>query len=382
MMKLNFIDELLDGVEIVWKRLGEVTTIKTGQSVSKQLISTNPGKYPVINSGREPLGFINKWNTDNDPIGITTRGAGVGSITWVESKYFRGNLNYSVTINSNQKINVRYLYHLLLEMQADIKALCTFVGIPALNAGNLKELKIPIPCPENPEKSLEIQEEIVRILDTFTELTAEITAELTARKKQYNYYREQLLSFEEGEVEWKPLGKIADYEQPTKYLVKSTNYSDNFDTPVLTAGKTFILGYTDEINGIYSASKSPVIIFDDFTTANKWVNFDFKAKSSAMKMITSKNESKVLLKYIYYWINTLPNDLIVGDHKRQWISNYSNKLIPIPPLGEQTRIVSILDKFEVLISSITEGLPREIELRQKQYEYYRNMLLSFPKEGV
>nr|WP_274595196.1 restriction endonuclease subunit S [Enterococcus faecium] len=164
--------------------------------------------------------------------------------------------------------------------------------------------------------------------------------------------------------------------------MKSTNYSDNFDTPVLTAGKTFILGYTDEISGIYSASKSPVIIFDDFTTANKWVDFDFKAKSSAMKMITSKNESKVLLKYIYYWINTLPNDLIVGDHKRQWISNYSNKLIPIPPLGEQTRIVSILDKFEALTSSITEGLPREIELRQKQYEYYRNMLFSFPKEGV
>ena len=117
----NYLDKLLDGVEVEWKALGVVTTIKTGQSVSKQIISVNPGDYPVINSGREPLGFINEWNIDNDPIGVTTRGAGVGSITWQEGKYFRGNLNYSVTINSNQQISIRYLYHLLLEMQSDIQ---------------------------------------------------------------------------------------------------------------------------------------------------------------------------------------------------------------------------------------------------------------------
>ena len=123
-------------------------------------------------------------------------------------------------------------------------------------------------------------------------------------------------------VEWKALGEVTKYEQPTKYLVQSTNYSDDFTTPVLTAGKTFILGYTDEVNGIYRASKTPVIIFDDFTTANKWVDFDFKAKSSAMKMITSISDSKFILKYIYYWLNTLPSELIDGDHKRQWISNF------------------------------------------------------------
>lgn len=179
------------------------------------------------------------------------------------------------------------------------------------------------------------------------------------------------------EVEWKKLGEVADYEQPTKYLVESNNYSDDFETPVLTAGKTFILGYTDEINGIYKASEKPVIIFDDFTTANKWVDFDFKAKSSAMKMIISKDESITLLRCIYHWINTLPSGLVEGDHKRQWISNYSNLLIPIPPLAEQARIVSILDKFDTLTASISEGLPKEIELRKKQYEYYREQLLMF-----
>ncbi|MCY4250491.1 MAG: hypothetical protein OXC82_08690, partial [Rhodobacteraceae bacterium] len=99
------------------------------------------------------------------------------------------------------------------------------------------------------------------------------------------------------------LGDVSKYEQPTKYLVKSQVYDEEFETPVLTAGKTFILGYTDEVNGIYKASLNPVIIFDDFTTANKWVDFDFKAKSSAMKMITSSDETKVSLKYIYYWLN-------------------------------------------------------------------------------
>ena len=171
-----------------------------------------------------------------------------------------------------------------------------------------------------------------------------------------------------AEVKWIPLGDVADYEQPTKYLVNSTVYNDNYPTPVLTAGKTFILGYTNEDEGIYFASKSPVIIFDDFTTANKWVDFDFKAKSSAMKMITSKNEKFALLKYIYYWLNTLPNNQTDGDHKRQWISNYANKLIPIPPLSVQTEIVKILDALTALTS--------ELILRRKQYEYYREKLLS------
>ena len=191
MTKVNFLTKLIDGAEVEWKPLGTLTKIKTGQSVNKQMINDNPGQYPVINSGRDPLGFIDQWNTDDDPIGITTRGAGVGSITWQEGKYFRGNLNYSVTIKDYREVSTRFLYHLLLHMQTEIQALCTYDGIPALNAGNLKELFLPIPCPSNPKKSLEIQGEIVRILDTFTELTAE----LTARKQQYNYYRDLLLSF-------------------------------------------------------------------------------------------------------------------------------------------------------------------------------------------
>ena len=181
-------------------------------------------------------------------------------------------------------------------------------------------------------------------------------------------------------VEWVPLGNVTSYEQPTAYLVKSAIYHDSFPTPVLTAGKTFILGYTDESGGIYPASRSPVIIFDDFTTTNKWVDFDFKAKSSAMKMITSSDERRFSLKYVYYWLNTLPNEAAEGDHKRHWISDFCAKKIPIPcpedqqkSLAIQVEIVRILDAFTALTAELTA----ELTARKKQYNHYRDHLLNF-----
>ncbi len=182
---------------------------------------------------------------------------------------------------------------------------------------------------------------------------------------------EQLLNGEN--VEWKPLGEVCEYEQPSKYLVSSTMYNDSYPIPVLTAGKSFILGYTNENFGIYKASEHQTIIFDDFTTDIKWVDFDFKAKSSAMKMITSKDENIALLKFIYYWLCTLPQETNIGNHKRNWISKYTKLLIPLPPLSVQHRIVEILDKF----TELEAELEAELDCRKRQYEYYRNQLLSF-----
>lgn len=166
------------------------------------------------------------------------------------------------------------------------------------------------------------------------------------------------------------------YEQPSKYIVKSTEYSSSYDTPVLTAGQSFVLGYTNEQDGIYNASKTnPVIIFDDFTTSNHWVDFNFKVKSSAMKMLRMKKNASVNFRYLYHFIKTIP--YAPQDHARQWISNYSQFDIPVPPIEEQNRIVSILDKFDALVNDISKGLPAEINARRKQYEYYRNKLLTF-----
>lgn len=162
-------------------------------------------------------------------------------------------------------------------------------------------------------------------------------------------------------VEYKKVGDITDYEQPSKYLVKNTDYNDDFETPVLTAGQTFILGYTNETDGIYPASKeSPVIIFDDFTAAFKWVDFPFKAKSSAMKMITAKEN--VLIRYLYHLMGFL--NYSSDEHKRLWLSIYSEFEIPLPPLEVQREIVRILDNFT------------ELTARKKQYEFYRDKLLT------
>lgn len=170
-------------------------------------------------------------------------------------------------------------------------------------------------------------------------------------------------------VEYRPLGELLGYEQPTKYLVSSKDYDDSYPTPVLTAGKTFILGYTNETEGIYPASEEePVIIFDDFTTAFKWVEFPFKAKSSAMKMLTLKSGNNSLFKYVYYAMQCIVYNS--SDHARQWISKYSNIEIPVPPLEVQEAIVEILDKFT------------NLEARTLQYEYYRDSLFGTLKDPV
>ncbi|TPH72170.1 restriction endonuclease subunit S, partial [Helicobacter pylori] len=169
-------------------------------------------------------------------------------------------------------------------------------------------------------------------------------------------------------VEFRKLGEVLEYDQPNKYCVTGKEFDESYPTPVLTAGKTFILGYTNEKDNIYQASKSsPVIIFDDFTTATQWVDFPFKVKSSAMKILLPKNPT-INIRFIFFYMQTIPYN-ISGEHKRQWISRYSQITIPIPPLEIQQEIVKILDAF-------TE-LNTELKARKKQYQYYQNMLLDF-----
>lgn len=172
-------------------------------------------------------------------------------------------------------------------------------------------------------------------------------------------------------VEYSKIGTYVDYKQPTKYIVKSTDYNNDFPTPVLTAGQTFILGYTNEKEGIYNASKeSPVIIFDDFTGAFKWVDFDFKVKSSAMKILTTK--SNMLIRYLFHCMGYL--NFTSNEHKRLWIGTYSDFEIPVPPLEVQREIARILDNF----TSLKAELQAELQARKKQYEYYRDSLLIPP----
>ena len=163
------------------------------------------------------------------------------------------------------------------------------------------------------------------------------------------------------------LGELLSYEQPTPYIVELTDYSDSYDTPVLTAGKSFIIGYTNETSGIYD--KLPVIIFDDFTTSTQYVNFPFKVKSSAMKILTANTEL-VVPKFIFYRMQIIEFDH--STHKRYWIQQYSKIKVKIPPVPEQERIVA---KIEELFSELDNGV-ETLKKTKQQLAVYRQAVLK------
>ena len=169
--------------------------------------------------------------------------------------------------------------------------------------------------------------------------------------------------------EWKlyELGQLLIYEQPTAYIVHSTDYSENYDIPVLTAGKSFILGHTNETDGVFD--RLPVIIFDDFTTATQYVNFKFKVKSSAMKILNINTEL-VLPKYIFYRIQIIQFDH--STHKRYWIQEYSKLKVAIPPIEEQQRIVTRIEELFSELDSAVETLQKT----KQQLEVYRQAVLK------
>lgn len=269
--------------------------------------------------------------------------------------------------SDNPRLNIRYGYYFLSEHSGELAEIARLNGVklPQLKVSDTDDYLIPLP-------PREVQDAIVERLDSFAALIESLDSEIALREKRFEYFREQLLSFDELDgVEYVKLKELLKYEQPGKYLVSSTDYDDRFSTAVLTAGKTFVLGYTDETTGIYEASPdAPVIIFDDFTTAFKWVDFPFKAKSSAMKMLTPAVVDSPF-RYIFYAMHDV--DVDVTDHKRQWIRTYSKERIPIPPREVQQDIADKLDAMQALI----DNLKQERELRKTQFEYYREKLLTF-----
>ncbi|MCQ2947250.1 restriction endonuclease subunit S [Helicobacter pylori] len=373
-----------------FRKLGEVCEIIRGKRVTKKEI-LDKGKYPVVSGGIGFMGYLNEYNREENTITIAQYGT-AGFVNWQNQKFWANDVCFSV-IPKETLIN-RYLYYVLTNMQNYLYSISNRSAIPySISSNNIMQIQIPIP-------PLEIQQEIVKILDAFTELNTE----LKARKKQYEYYQNMLLDFNDINqnhkdakmsaktypkrlktllhtlapkgVEFRKLGEVLEYDQPNQYCVTSKEFDKSYPTPVLTAGKTFILGYTNEKDNIYQASKNaPVIIFDDFTTATQWVDFPFKVKSSAMKILFSKNPT-INIRFIFFYMQTIPYN-IGGEHARHWISRYSQLEVPIPPLEIQQEIVKILDQFSALTTDLLAGIPAEIKVRKKQYEYYREKLLTF-----
>ena len=208
MSEMSYLEKLLDGVEVEWKTLGSIAGLKRGTSITKKDVID--GTIPVVAGGRTPAYYHNTSNRDGQTIVIAGSGAYAGFVSWWEEPIF---VSDAFTVKPHNILLPRYCYHFLMNMQQQLHEFKSGGGVPHVYPRDVSPILIPIPCPDNPEKSLAIQSEIVRILDKFTALTAELTAELTLRKKQYNYYRDKLLSFEECEVEWKTLDEVASFRR-------------------------------------------------------------------------------------------------------------------------------------------------------------------------
>ncbi len=216
----------------------------------------------------------------------------------------------------------------------------------------LKGLKIPLPpLPE--------QTAIATVLSDTDKLLQALEKKIAKKRLIKQGAMQSLL---EPKEDWvvKTLGDFLVYEQPTNYIVESTDYNANYDIPVLTAGKSFILGYTNETKGVFK--KYPVIIFDDFTTASKFVTFPFKVKSSAMKILKPKNDD-VNLRFIYEIMQQI--DFPLGDHKRHWIGKFQPLIIKVPKSKqEQTRIATILSDMDKEIEALEKQLAKYKQVKQ------------------
>ena len=412
-MKNNrtFLDKLLDGAEVEWKPLGDVCNFQNGFAFKSSLFKDNGSpivRITNIDGGRVNLSdvkyfLMDDYNTDmaayevhKDDILIAMSGATTGKI---------GFYNYEHTSYLNQRVgkflpntnilNNRYLYHYLLSKVEDIYIISGGGAQPNLSSNRLmSEVLIPIP-------PLSVQTEIVKILDALTALTSELTSELTLRRKQYEYYREKLLSVDNlklsiENIQWVKLNDLGELIRGNGLQKKDFTETG---VPAIHYGQiyTYYGTFATETKSFVSpelAKKLKKVDCGDVVITNTSENFEdvgkamvYLGKEQAVTgghaTIFKPNHEKILSKYFVYLTQTS----FFTNEKRKYAkgtkvidvsaTDMAKIILPIPPLKEQQRIVSILDKFETLTNSITEGLPLAIEQSQKRYEYYRELLLNF-----
>jgi type I restriction enzyme S subunit len=388
MLENNFLTKLLDGQKVEWKSLGEVVMLRRGRVMSKSYLTENSGNYPVYSSqtaNNGMIGKINSFDFDGEFISWTTDGANAGTVFYRTGKFSITNVCGLITINDEASLDYKFLFY-WLSIEAK-KHVYSGMGNPKLMSHQVEKIPVPIPCPENPAKSLEIQQKIVTILDKFTQLTTQLTTELAAelqnRKKQYSYYRDKLLTFNDDEVEWKSLAEVclsitAGGDLPKNCVKGQLLPSKEYPYP--------IFANATDMHGLYGYSDSFKIESEAVTISARGAKIGFHTTRESkftpiIRLITLvPNKEIILNRYLNYILDLTPIGGTTGGIPQLTVPTVKKIKIPIPPLSHQKKIVTILDKFDSLTNSISEGLPREIELRQKQYEYYRDLLLNFPKE--
>ncbi|MFL1022132.1 restriction endonuclease subunit S [Vibrio parahaemolyticus] len=397
MSHLTYLEKLLGGKDVHWKPLWQVTIwdkkfnavdrLKQPKVINYQyLLAADLFKLEQASGDVFLLstGERTGWTTET-LAGSYLREGEVVTIPWGKSrpvkdviKYYKGRFvtadNRIATSNNTEELLNKYLYYWMMSQSQIIDSYYRGSGIQHPSMADVLDMLIPLP-------SVEIQAEIVRILDAFTAMTAELTAELNMRKKQYNYYRDQLLSFEEGEVEWKTLGELAENLDSKRKPITSGQREPG-DIPYY--GASGIVDYVKDFifdgdfllvseDGANLLARNTPIAFS--ISGKNWVN----NHAHVLKFETYAER-----RYVEYYLNSIDLTPYISGAAQPKLNkkNLNSISIPNPSLEEKERIVSVLDKFHTLTTSISDGLPREIELRQKQYEYYRDLLLSFPKHEV
>ncbi len=309
-------------------------------------------------------GFSGSVVCNKDEILMTRTGNSGIVITGVEGVFHNNFFKVKPLKNITSKLLV---YNLLSPyIQYKLLKLAGTSTIPDLNHGDFYSIDLLLPpLPE--------QNRIVSVLETWDKSIEKLAQKIDAKKQVKEYLMWDLLTGKKRLAGFKDkwqtveIGDLLDYEQPTKYIVTDTDYSDEHKIPVLTANKGFILGYTNETGGVYT--NTPVIIFDDFTMDNKFVDFDFKVKSSAIKILTPKNKN-VNLKFVFERIQLI--SVVIGEHRRHYLSEYQYLTIDVPDIKEQNAIEKILTTAD---KEITE-LKKKLSILKEQKRYLLNNLIT------
>lgn len=399
---MNKIERMLqelcpNGVE--YKKLGEVCEIKIGEFVHQKL--QNPqSSYPVFNGGTSNTGFYDKYNNEGENIIISARGANAGFVNKYVGKYWGGNSCYSVSIIRKNMLNYLFVFYYLKSIQEKLINRQQKGGIPAVSKKQILNIEIPVP-------PLPIQEEIVRILDHFTELAASLQAELQARKEQYEYYRNKLLTFDNIEgvgtqsVTWMKMSEIGDFYGGLSGKSKSDfeNGNSKYATYMNVYKNLALNIHTDDMVKIAKGEKQNTIQYGDVLFTGSSETPDECGMSS---VVTEDVSESIYLNSFCFGFRLYDKSLFFPDFLKHLLRskamraeitktangatrfNVSKKsmgkiLLPIPPYKEQIRLATILDKFETLVNDLSQGLPAEIAAVQEQYEYYRNKLLTFKR---
>ncbi len=413
MSQIGFMEKLLDGTEVIWQALGEVAAYSSTRVDAAALDATSfvgVDNLVADKGGRVDASYLP--NTDR----LTAYEPGdvlIGNIrpylkkVWMatSSGGCSGDVLVVRILNKNKlAINPNFLYYLLSSDEFFSYDMQHAKGakMPRGDKAEILNYQIPVPCPNDPKKSLEIQSEIIRILDTFTAVTSELTSELTSRKKQYNYYRDSLLSFEEGNVEWKALSEIGEFIRGKRFTkadyveegIRAIHYGEIYTQYGVWTEHALSQVRSDMADSLRYAEPGDVVIagvgetVEDVGKAVAWIGTENVAIHDDSYAFRHSMNPK-FVSYVMQtsaFIDKKAKHVSRGKVNRLLISGMEKVRIPVPyptdrkkSLAEQARIVAILDKFDTHTNSITEGLPREIELRQKQYEYYRDLLLGFPR---